>query len=221
MLEREGLKQLKAIRQSADDKTRWRTVIYSDGTDEADFELTIIKSADFKIRLDPKLGTISLSSPKSWHVFAIHDPRARVNPCPVYDIRIVEASTSHALIRHVCPKREYRPSKFYMSNWFFLYDVQTGAARSIWGAAEFSKDARYPTANPQPSVQPIDGGYVYHRVGNYPGSEAGQMKLHNKYMRQTVDGKLALVCIDVSNPKRPAVENEICEGEDLRKVVAH
>jgi len=222
MLEREGKNVLDKIRQSADDRTRWKTVLYSEGTSTSELELTIVKSADFKMRLDPKAGTLSFSTATSLDTFAIHDRRSRVDPCPSYNIRIVEASPAHALIRHVCPKKEYQPGKFYMSNQYFLYDVETGTATSIWLAAASGKETPFPSARPHPTVQPIRGGYMVKWAGDFPGdSPSGKIELRNKYMPQSVSGKRSLVCIDVSDPGAPAVENGMCEGEALEKLASH
>jgi hypothetical protein len=218
VLEQKGKAILDEMRQSGDDKARWATVIYSEGTRLSELELTIIKSADFRMRLDPKLGTLAFSTPRSRHTFLIDDPKGREDTCPSYNVRIVEASKAHALIRYVCPKKEYRPGKFYMSNQFFLYDVETGTARSIWHAAAFMKDTPYPAANPKPAVKLISDGYKFDWVGDFPSDSApSKMEIHNKYVRQPNNGKLALVCVDMSNPKKPAVENEMCEGEELQK----
>ncbi|MYM70435.1 hypothetical protein GTP45_27035 [Pseudoduganella sp. FT55W] len=220
---REGAAGTDAIRAGADDQQRWSSIrLNSDSTKPERLKLVVVKSAGFEMRLDPQLGQLTFGTPVVRHTFAIASPRGdRTSVCPEYSLQIVEASAAHALARMVCLQAEYAPARYHMGVDYYLYDVDTGVMRNIWRAAVSDKNGRMPDANPKPSLQVIPNGYQL----DWSGAPQGRGKdstttLHNRFTRTSAkNGQQTLLCTNLSVPKGQGVEDEMCEGGILPRVV--
>lgn len=219
---REGETLNNKIRDSADDKNRWRTIpLYSDSTKPNDLRLPVVKAAGFEMRLNPKLGQLSFSKAGMQQSFLIASPRgAKNSACPEYSVEVIEASAVHALIRKTCFRAEYTPGHYNMSIEYYLYDMETAVMRNIWRAVVSDKNARMPDAKPTPTLKVLANGYRFDWSGVQPSdSPPSTTVIHNIYTRnmEKNEGK-GLLCTNVSAPKGQGIEDEMCEGGILPQV---
>lgn len=219
---REGAALTDAIRAGDDDQQRWSSIrLNSDSTKPERLKLTVVKSAGLEMRLDPKLGQLTFSTPAMRHTFAIASPLGdKSSVCPEYSLQIIEASAVHALVRMACLQAEYAPGRYHMGIDYYLYDADTGVMRNIWRAAVSDKHAHMPDAKPTPALKTMSNGYRFDWSGVQPGNaRAANTTLHNSYTRSIgKNGEKTLLCNNLSAPKGQGVEDEMCEGGILPRV---
>ncbi len=219
---REGEALNNKIRDSADDKNRWRTIpLYSDSSKPNELSLPVVKTAGLEMRLDPKLGQLTFSKTGMQQTFLIASPRGTKNSsCPEYSIEVIEASAAHALIRKTCFRAEYAPGRYSMSIEYYLYDAETAVMRNIWRATVSDKKAHMPDAKPTPTLKTLPNGYRFDWSGIQPSdSPPSTTTIHNSYVRNIEKvGEKELLCTNLSAPKGQGIEDEMCEGGILPRV---
>ncbi|EEF23369.1 conserved hypothetical protein [Ricinus communis] len=212
-----------AVRAGDDDQQRWSLIrLNSDSTKPERLKLTVIKSAGLEMRLDPKLGQLTFLTPAMRHTFQIALPLGdKASVCPEYSLQIIEASAVHALLRKACLQAEYAPGRYHMGIDYYLYDVEAGVMRNIWRAAVSDKNARMPDARPRPSLKSPPNGYRFDWSGVQPGNgNASITTLHISYTRTAgKNGEKALVCTNLRAPESQGIEDEMCEGAILRRLL--
>lgn len=176
--------------------------------------IPLVKAAQFEMRLQPKDGHIIFTKPGIKHVFKLtNSADSKGNLCPRYSVRALEASSGHAVFRKVCKPFEYPRNRVFMSNQFYLYDVQTATVRVLWTALGDQKGAHMPKADPPIKVKTTATGYRFDWAGVHPG-EGGpvNMNIRNIYTREK-SGKLAgtLSCADLNFPGKEGLESESCQ----------
>ena len=213
---REAAVRADKIRVGADDQRRWESIsLYSDSVKPEHLKMSVVKAADLEMRLDPKLGHITLERRSIQQTFSIASPLGdKSSICPRYVIDVVEASAAHALLRMSCLKAEYAPGRYHMGVDYYLYDVETATMRTIWEASVNDKDAHLPDAKPTPSLKTIANGYRFDWTGVKPSnSRPSTTVLHNSYTRSVEKtGLKVLLCTNLSAPKGKGVEDDMCEG---------
>ncbi|QYF93708.1 hypothetical protein KY495_00240 [Massilia sp. PAMC28688] len=215
--ERAGHAAVEQARAGIDDKKRWSYVVMeSDATaEEADtLVMPLVKAAQFEMRLQPKDGHIVFTKPGIKHVFKLAGPPGlKGDICPNYNVRVLDASRDHAVFRKVCIPFEYSRDRVFMSNQFFLYDVQTATVRTLWTAMRDQKGDRMPEADPPITVKITASGYRFDWAGVHPGEDGPvKMNIRNVYTRQKV-GKpdASLSCADLNFPGKEGLESESCQ----------
>jgi hypothetical protein len=216
--EREGRAVVEQARSSSEDKKRWsHVVMQSDAAaEEADtLVMSLVRAIKFDMQLQPNDGHIIFTVPGTRHVFKLaNSAGSKGNICPSYSVRVLEASNGHVVFRKVCKPFEYLRNRVYMSNEFYLYDVQTATIRNLWTAIGDQKGAAMLEANPPIVVRHTANGYRFDWAGMHPG-EDGPVKMHirNVYTREK-NGKLAgtLSCTDLNFPGKEGLESESCQG---------
>jgi hypothetical protein len=182
--------------------------------------MMVVKDAGTQMALDPEKGEIAFSSKEATHRFELTAPRGDTKPsCPDYTVQIIEASVQHVLIQHTCNQWEYRPNKFRSSVTYFLYDRETASVRSIWANSAVGKGAPLPSADPEPSLKVVSGGFKFDwrpRQENKGGQS--QHERHMSFQRKLLGGKKELVCFDQTFPKSEAEGNGDCQAERLIRV---
>lgn len=206
------------VKTEGPDEARWHIPIYSTSTARPELEMTIVKSAKFSMRLAPAQGYLNLSTPATNHVFKIAEQNAIDNLCPKYNVSIVDASKTHAVIQKSCPRIQYKPGKFFSSVTYYLYDVPTATMRDIWQASAPGSKDPLPLANPVPVMKVTADGYFFDWEGLHSGgSPASPSVVRNKYVRKTENNTPVLICIDMA-VQGGATEDEMCEGGTLPRV---
>lgn len=219
---REGAKITAELRNSPDDKRRWSSIaLYSDTKSPERLKVAVVKAADFTMQLDPKKGWLTFSTPKLQQVFNLATPIGeKNNPCSKYSVKIVEASSSYAVVKKICPLSEYVAGKYFMQAEYYLYDQESSTMRTIWSAALTNPDAEFPDATPELAMKAIKDGYRLDWTGLFP--EDGKWKktsIHNNYLRKKDSaGKGYLQCSDATAKGKDGLENELCEGGILTLV---
>jgi len=179
--------------------------------------MTVVKIAGMQMALDPNKGDITFTSKQSTHRFHLTsvkgDPKSA---CPDYTVRIVEASASHALVRHTCNTFEYRRNKFMSSVDYFLYDLETGSMRSIWANTVTGKGAPLPYADPAPVLKLAHDGYKFDWKPR-PENQGEQFERHISFQRKLVNGAKELICSDHSLPTNEA-KGGACVAQYLTRV---
>ncbi len=215
--ERAGAAAVEQARAGSDDKKRWSYVVMSsDATaEEADtLVMPVVKAARFEMRLQPKDGHIIFTKPGIKHVFKLaNSADSKGNICPQYIVQVLEASSGHAVFQKVCIPFEYPRNQVFMSNQFYLYDVQTATVRNLWTALGSQKGARMPEADPPITVKATATGYRFDWAGVHPGEDGPvKMNIRNVYTREKT-GKLAgtLSCADLNFPGKEGFESESCQ----------
>lgn len=212
----------KSLQDGSDDIKRWKSIrLYSDTTEADQLKLSIIKSRKFEMQLIPQKGLVRFSAPEMAVAFRIASiPGSKADVCPLYNLKVVEASSEHAVVRKSCPRYEYAPNRFHMDAEYFLFDWRSLTMRSLWFAVSSSKDAPFPDAKPPIKVVPIANGYRFDWAGLFPDDNSPQkIKISNSYIREKrSNGYPVLVCTDLSAAKGEGRENEMCEGRTLDRV---
>jgi hypothetical protein len=215
--ERAGQAAVEQARAGSDDKKRWSYVVMeSDATAEeaGTLVMPLVKAAQFEMRLQPKDGHIIFTKPGIKHVFKLGNRAdSKGNICPNYNVRVLEASSGHAVFRMVCKPFEYPRNRVFMSNQFYLYDVQTATVRNLWTAMRDQKGDRMPEADPPIKVKTTATGYRFDWAGVHPGEDGPiKMNIRNVYTREK-SGKLAgnLSCADLNFPGKEGFESESCQ----------
>ncbi|HEY0491474.1 MAG TPA: hypothetical protein VGD30_18335, partial [Telluria sp.] len=204
------------IKQGDNDKERWaRISLYSDSEEPEDLTLPVVKSTGFALKLDPAQGHLQFSSKGSPHVFAIATPRDAVRTvCPKYNLRVIDASAKHAIVRRVCNEYEFRPNRFVASVDYFLYDAETVTMRSIWHNEVTKKGSPLPLAKPVPMVRILPTGYQFDWKSQALSKDSeGPVEIHTSYLRKDIAGARNLICTDIAAPKGEGLEAGYCEGE--------
>lgn len=218
---REGAQIEKRMRADPDDRRRWSNIIiFADATAKHELTLPIVMKEKFSVTLAPENGALEFSSAMGTHAFRIAADAGTIgDPCPKYQIRVVEADTDYAIIRKTCPKREYKPGQFYRSNDFYLYDIKSATLRVIWAASSLAMDAPAPIAKPDIRISKLKNGYQFKWSGLFPSSNGiSQMTINNIYRHESSSKGITLVCYDVRSPERPLKEGDMCEGEVMEKI---
>lgn len=215
---REGMARIERLRHNGADEERWSSVwLYSDSTNPSELSMTVVKIAGMQMALDPNKGDITFTSKQSTHRFHLTsvkgDPKSA---CPDYTVRIVEASASHALVRHTCNTFEYRRNKFMSSVDYFLYDLETGSMRSIWANTVTGKGAPLPYADPAPVLKLAHDGYKFDWKPR-PENQGEQFERHISFQRKLVNGAKELICSDHSLPTNEA-KGGACVAQYLTRV---
>ena len=218
ILLRDARAEQNKIKDQGTDQARWQIPIYSTSTKTSDLEMYIDKNARFLMRLAPAQGYVYFSKPSANQSFKIDEPNTPDNPCPKYNLQVVDGSAQHAVIQKSCPRIQYKPGKFISSVTYYLYDASTGTMRNIWQASAVGSKDPLPLAEPAPSMKVVSNGYLFDWKGLHPGgSSTSPSVINNKYVRKTENNKPVLVCIDMKL-QGGAVEDEMCEGESLPRV---
>lgn len=210
----EAIKERESRIAKGSDAGRWSQPLYSEVERPEELEHEIIRSAGFKMRLDPKKGHLTFESPELADTFKIAAPADAPNSvCPKYNFTVIDASTAHVLLKLNCPKYELTDGSIFMSSEFLLYDVRTSSMRRIWMGIASEKGQEFPTAEPTPAIKRTADGYHFEWVGVWPNSiDKALDKIGNRYTwyREKTTGKLELRCTDLDAPKDEAVENSVC-----------
>lgn len=208
------------IRASDDDKKRWsRFVIYADSTAPEDLKLEIHKKSGLTIELSPTKGDLKFSRPAMAQTFHIAAPRKSANdPCPEYDLKVLDASADHAVIRKTCPVFEYRPGKKYRGYEYYLYDQKSSTMQQIWAASAMENVHQLLMPKPEPAVTKTHDGFTFKWKSEAPGSTGAGTTYNNVYTRvRTKNGEVVLACRDLSAPKDEE-SGGTCEGGVLTLV---
>ncbi|MTW10514.1 hypothetical protein GM658_07840 [Pseudoduganella eburnea] len=214
--QRESEAMTEQIKQGDNDKERWsRVSLYSDSEEPEDLAMTVVKSVGLAMKLDPTHGQLAFTSKGSKQVFAIAttvDDKRTV--CPKYNVRVIDASAKHAVLRRVCNEYEFRPNRFVASVDYFIYDADTSTMRSIWHNEVTKKGSPLPVAKPVPMVRVLPNGYQFDwQAQNLNNISEGPTEIHTTYLRKNVEGARSLICTDNAAPKGEGLEAGYCEGE--------
>jgi hypothetical protein len=216
--EREGQAYIEQARAGNDDKKRWSHVVMeSDATaEEADtLVMAVVKAAQFEMRLDPKDGLLIFTKPGIKHVFKVAAPAGSTGDiCPNYNLQVMDASSNHAVLQKVCMPFKYPPNHVFMSNQFYLYDLQTATVPVLWSALGDENAAHLPQADPPITVKVTATGYGFDWAG-VRGGEGGPVKMDIRDVYTRVkSGKWAgnLSCADLNFPGKEGLESESCQG---------
>jgi hypothetical protein len=220
---REGEKIEARLRANPNDKERWYNIIlFSSSTEKQQLSVPIVMEAKLNMTLNPDKGLLTFSAPNASQSFRIseasQEPNSN-NPCPKYQIRVIEGSVDYALIKKTCPRYEYRPQKFYRATAYYLYDQKTNTMRTIWSAStQLDTVTPFPTAKPEIVLKPLKDGYRLDWTGLLPSDNPPvSMIVHNVYKREAdKTGKLSLVCYDATNPQHSQKEDGMCESDILQ-----
>jgi hypothetical protein len=216
-----GEKIIKDVKNSRDDKERWALVtLFSGSGDDEIQSVDLIKSKNFSMTLDPRKGWLTFSTGTNRQSFMIAKPDSGPDElCPNYQVRAIEAASGYAIINKICPKNEYRPGRFYMSNDYYLFVQRSNTLRSIWSAAVTTK-AKFPAPRPEIHVTQINRGYEFKWAGMFPGDGTSRkISISNLYKIETNQkGGVKLVCYDASNRNNLAKEGDMCRGEVLDQI---
>ncbi|WP_440962561.1 hypothetical protein ACL58G_17170 [Massilia sp. GER05] len=222
---REGGEIEASLLANASDKGRWSSVILlSSSTEKQELSMPIIMADKFNLSLDPKKGRLTFASPHATQSFKISEASSAENskhPCFKYQVRVIDARSDYALIKKTCPKQEYRPQRFYRGTDYYIYDQKTNTMRSIWSAStQIDTSTPFPTAKPEISIKYLKDGYGFDWIGVLPSDNPSvPVSVHNIYKREVdKNNQLSLVCYDVTNPRHPVKENEMCESESLERI---
>ncbi|WP_426344514.1 hypothetical protein ACN9MU_10020 [Pseudoduganella sp. R-32] len=211
--QRESEAMSERIKQGDNDKQRWaRISLYSDSEAPEDLAMPLVKDVGLWMKLDPSRGHLEFSSKGSVQVFAIAAARnARRTVCAKYNLRAIDASAKHALLRRVCNEYEYRPNHFLASVDYFIYDAETASMRAIWHNEVTNQGAPLPVAKPVPVLRSLPNGYRFdwksERIGN---NSEGPAEIHTSYLR---NGAGNLTCTDNAATEGKGTEAGYCEGE--------
>lgn len=204
------------IKQGNSDKERWaRISLYSDSNDPEDLGMHLVSGAGLVMKLNPLLGHLEFSTKGSKQVFAISTSRdAKRSVCPRYNLRVLDASAKHAVLRRVCNEHEFRPNRFIRSVDYFLYDAGTATMRMIWHSETTQKGSPLPVAKPVPTVRVLPIGYQFDWKSQVLSKDSeAPTEIHTSYVRQMIDGTRNLICTDIAAPKGEGLESGYCEGE--------
>jgi len=205
------------MRASDDDKKRWsHFVIYADSTALEDLKLEIHKKSALTIELSPTKGDLKFSRPGMTQTFHIAAPRKSANdPCPEYDLKVLDASADHAVIRKTCPVFEYRPGKKYRGYEYYLYDQKSSTMQQIWAASAMENVQQLALPKPEPAVAKTPDGFSFKWKSEAPGSTGAGTTYSTIYTRiRTKNGEVVLACRDLSAPKGEQAGGT-CEGAAL------
>lgn len=218
---REAKAELDKIRASSDDKLRWEEItIFSNSKDPKNQTLLIHKASNTQITLDGAKGSLTFRTPQHATSFQIASPPGGSdNPCPKYQIEVVDATSEHAVIRKICPKYAYDQGHEFKSFDYYLYDRASATMRAIWSASAIQNVSMLKAPSPDPMVSPTANGYRYQWKGQVAlGGSMGTVSYNNVYERKkSKDGLLELVCKDMSEGKQGTTEGGSCEGETLTR----
>ncbi|MTW10517.1 hypothetical protein GM658_07855 [Pseudoduganella eburnea] len=119
--------ELNEIRASSDDKLRWQTItLFSNSKDPKNQKLILHKESNTEVTLEADKGLLVFRSPKGRNAFQIAPPPGDAdNPCPKYQVEIVDANSEHAIVRKICPKYVYGQGHEFKSFDYYLYDRAT------------------------------------------------------------------------------------------------
>jgi len=218
---REGMERVERLRNCGSDKERWSSVwLHSESTSAPQLSMTVVKDAGTQMALDPVKGDITFTSKQATHRFHLTAAKGEPkSPCPDYTVQILEASARHTLIQHTCNKTEYRPNKFHSSVNYFLYDLETASMRSIWTNSAFGKHAPLPSAEPNPKLKVVAGGYKFDWQPSKENRDGeSQFERHMSFQRKLVGAKKELVCFDHTFPKSEAEGSGACAAQRLTRV---
>lgn len=202
------------IRASDDDRKRWsRFVIYADSTASEDLKLEIHKKSGLTIELSPSKGDLKFSRLGMAQTFHIAAPRKSTNdPCPEYDLKVLDASADHAVIRKTCPIFEYRPGRKYRGYEYYLYDQKSETMQQIWAASALENVQQLLLPKPEPIVTKTPDGFSFKWKSESPGSTDSGAIYNNLYTRtRSKNGEVLLSCRDLSAPKGEEAGGT-CEG---------
>jgi len=213
--QRESEALTERIKQGDDDKERWaRISLYSDSEAAEELVMPLVKSADLTMRLDPVRGYLEFSTGSIRQAYAIATPRdTKRTVCPKYNLRVIDASAKHAVLRRVCNEYEFRPNRFASSVDYFIYDAETATMRMIWHNEATKKGSPLPVAKPVPMVRVLPNGYQFDWKSQASSNSEGPTEIHTSYVRKTIDGARNLICTDNTAPKGDGNEAGYCEGE--------
>jgi hypothetical protein len=107
--EREGAKIADDVRKHGTDEAQWKSfILSSDSRNSKNLSLSLLRSEEFSMRLEPKTGLLHFQKFGLHQAFAIASP-ARVSDiwakqelCPSYGIQVLSASSSGAVIVKYC-----------------------------------------------------------------------------------------------------------------------
>lgn len=204
------------IKQGDNDKERWaRISLYSDSDVPEDLVMPLLKRAGLTMKLDPVLGHLEFRTRGSRQAFVLATPRdTKRAVCPKYNLRVIDASAKHVVLRRVCNEHEFRPNRFVTSVDYFLYDAETATMRGIWHSETTQKGAPLPDAKPVPTVRVLPSGYQFDWKSQAPSKDLeGPAEIHTIYTRQSINSARNLVCTDNTAPRGEGIEAGYCEGE--------
>ncbi|MGB7193783.1 MAG: hypothetical protein WBD81_10015 [Collimonas pratensis] len=213
---REAAAYNKKVLEAGTDQQRWNQFrLYSDSKDPNRLKVPMILAIGLEMKLDPKKGDISIEKSGQKQVFKIDDSvRSGASTCPKYSVRILDASSTYAMIEKSCSISEYAPGKYNMGVDYYLYDMQTATLRSVWEGSSTEKASPFPRPKPAPQVKKISNGYQLDWSATDPSNKQdGKINIHTKYVREKdrQTGKTELVCIDLTAAKDEE-HGGACEG---------
>lgn len=203
---REAAAYNKKVLEAGTDQQRWDQFrLYSDSKDPNRLTVPMILAIGLEMKLDPKKGDISIEKSGQKQVFKIDDAvGSGANTCPKYSVRILDASSTYAMIEKSCSISEYAPGKYHMGVDYYLYDMQTATLRSVWEGSSTEKASPFPRPKPAPQVKKISNGYQLDWSATDPSNKQdGKISIHTKYVREKdrQTGKTELVCTDLTAAK--------------------
>jgi hypothetical protein len=206
------------------DESRWDSTIYSTSTRPERLELHLIKAANFKLRLLPDSGHLRFELPASVDEFTIEPHKGSPDSiCPEYNINVINASRTYAIVQKSCRLFEYKPRRYSMGSTFYLYDLPTHVMRVLWESQTNGKDDPFPEPDTKPKVMPLTNGYNIDWTGHYSSEgTVHKLSVHNRYTRIYEPGNNAstLQCTDMSQSGKKAVESGTCEGAMIPHAVS-
>lgn len=203
---REAEAERKELFKNGKNKEIWeRYSIYSDSTEPEHLKLPLDRESGLEIRLDPKKGTLNIEKAGFKQVFGFTSPQGTPRDiCPNYSVRVIDASSTHAVIERLCSLYEYQPQRFNDGVEYLLYDMATATMQTIWMAA--GEGTRpFPQPSPHPNFKKIENGYKLDWVAVDP-SDKTKFSMHTEYIRKMdeKENEMYLVCTDLAVPKEDA-----------------
>jgi hypothetical protein len=212
---KQGQQVRDAILATAPDKERWNVRIYSDSNRNEDLEIVLLKKAQSRLRLLPKLGQIQFVFPYTIDTFEIETPAGDARAiCPRYALEVVDASTTHTVFEKMCFKHEYKPNRYSMTATYYLYDNSCHTMRTIWNWGVDQKDDQFPQPDSAPKIKVLKNGYDLRWNTTFvDGKKPEKLTMHNVYSREILSNdRQTLGCADMTLPKDERSESGWCEG---------
>ncbi|WP_338845750.1 hypothetical protein V8J88_18735 [Massilia sp. W12] len=207
IIDRKAREREEKILKTGTDQQRWRQfVLFSESVKPQDLEVLLIKSDNFKMQLQPQTGRLVFVQGSKIDAFNAGVPHgAKNNVCPAYQFNVLHAETGMALVRKICPGFEYdqkpgKDAKYHREVNYLLYDAKTASLLVLWRNVQSTKGGPKPTPDELPVIKRINNGYELDwRATDLV--EKRKFHIHTRYTAEKVDGKLELVCRDLTAPK--------------------
>ena len=177
--------------------------IFSESTAVEDLVLPLSIPDGLRVRFDPIKGVIYFESKSKTQGFILTSPRGdKTSLCPRYFIKIIDGSSTHAVVEQTCFRYEDPRNQFHQSVEYYLYDRESDTMFSLWRTFSHEKNRALPTPNNPPTVKKTPNGYrLIWSAANL--SNGSKIKMNTKYYRvQDQKSKdISFHCIDLDMPK--------------------